>query len=107
MPSSEYDPIAWMQSQVGRDVGEIILEARHEIADTDWETSGVEGAVAKREAGAVDFAISLKRLVFFLESKTKPSGVTNSEWMVMRDIIQELVDKGQLNADTLDVFKKP
>ncbi len=97
MPSSEYDPIAWMQSQVGRDVGEIILEARHDIADADPE----------REAGAVDFAISLKRLVFFLESKMKPDGVTNSEWMVMRDIIQELVDKGRLNADTLDVFKTP
>ncbi len=107
MPSSEYDPIAWMQSQVGHDVGEIILEARHDIADSEWGTSRVKGAVAKGEAGAVDFAISLKRLVFFLESKTKPSGVTNSEWMLMRDIIQELVDKGRLNADTLDVFKTP
>ena len=103
MPSSEYDPIAWMQSQVGRDVGEIILEARNAIADIDWRTS----KVAKQEADAVDFAISLKRLVFFLELKMKPSGVTNSEWMLMRDIIRELVDKGQLNADALDVFKTP
>ena len=107
MPSSEYDPIAWMQSQVGRDVGEIILEARNAIADTDWGTSKVKGADAKREADAVDFAISLKRLVFFLELKTKPSGVTNSEWMLMRDIIRELVDKEQLNAGTRDVFKTP
>ena len=107
MPSSEFDPIAWMQSQVGRDVGEILLEARNAIADTDWGTSKVKGAVAKQEAGAVDFALSLKRLVFFLESKTKPSDVTNSEWMLMRDIIRDLVDKGQLNADTLDVFKTP
>ena len=107
MPSSEYDPIAWMQSQVGRDVGEIILEARNAMADTDWETSRVKGAVAKREAGVVDFVISLNRLVFFLEQKKKPSGVTNSEWMLMRDIIQELVDKGRLNADALDVFKAP
>ena len=104
MPSSEYDPIAWMQSQVGRDVGEIILEAQSAIAAAEWGTSGVKGAVAKREAGAVDFALSLKRLVFFLEFKTKPSGVTNSEWMVMRDIIQELVDQGRLNPDTLDFF---
>ena len=104
MPSSEYDPIAWMQSQVGRDVGEIILEAQSAIAAAEWGTSGVNGAVAKREAGAVDFALSLKRLVFFLEFKTKPSGVTNSEWMVMRDIIQELVDQGRLNPDTLDFF---
>jgi len=100
MPSSEYDPIAWMQSQVGRDVGEIILEAQSAIAAAEWGTS----KVAKREAGAVDFALSLKRLVFFLEFKTKPSGVTNSEWMLMRDIIQELVDKGRLNPDTLDFF---
>ena len=104
MPSSEYDPIVWMQSQVGHDVGEIILEARNAIADTDWGTSKVKGAVAKREADAVDFAISLKRLVIFLELKMKPSGVTNSEWMVMRDIIQELVDQGRLNPDTLDFF---
>jgi len=104
MPSSEYDPIAWMQSQVGRDVGEIILEAQSAIAAAEWGTSGVKGAVAKREAGAVDFALSLKRLVFFLEFKTKPSGVTNSEWMVMRDINQELVDQGRLNPDTLDFF---
>ena len=104
MPSSEYDPIAWMQSQVGRDVGEIILEAQSAIAAAEWGTSGVKGAVAKREAGAVDFALSLKRLVFFLEFKTKPSGVTNSVWMVMRDIIQELVDQGRLNPDTLDFF---
>ena len=55
----------------------------------------------------MDFALSLKRLVFFLELKTKPSDVTNSEWMLMRDIIRELVDKGRLNADTLDVFKTP
>ena len=95
MPSSQYDPIAWMMSQAGRDVGEIILEARHDIADADPE----------REAGAVVFVISLKRLVFFLESKMKSDGVTESEWMVMRDIIQALVDSGRLKAEALDIFK--
>jgi hypothetical protein len=71
-----YDQGDFIQRAIGRDYAEIIAMAQGEATAAERGTSGVKGAVHKREAGALTYAAFLKGVIFFLQSGTRPSGLS-------------------------------
>lgn len=88
-----------------KNLPEIIFEAQDEVYQAEIGTSGVKGAVAKRNAGALEYANDLKGLIFFLNSGIKPFGVSESVFFSFKPICENLVRKKQLKPEILELFK--
>lgn len=85
---------------------EIIIEIQNEIYQAERGTSGVKGAVKKRESGALEYAEDLKGLAFFLGNGIKPYGVSESVFYSFKPICEKLVEKKQFKPEILKLFSK-
>ena len=87
------------------DYHEILSTTQHEVYQAERGTSGVKGAVKKRESGALEYAADLKGLIFFLSTGTRSFGVSKQTFYSFKSIVQNLVDKKQFKTEALEVFK--
>lgn len=47
----------------------------------------------------------IKGLGWFLQTESKPAGVSDQDFELYRPIIEDLVKKGQINPEVLELFK--
>jgi len=99
-----YDICQFIEKIKDNDWHKIIAEAQEEAYRAEQGTSGVKGAVKKREAGALDYANDLKGLIFFLGNGIKPFGVSDSVFHSFKPICKNLVEKKQFNPEVLNLF---
>ena len=100
-----YDINRFIESVKDKDYYVILDEAQKAVYAAERGTSGVKGAVRKREAGALGYAADLKGLIFFLGNGVKPAGVNDYVFQSFKPIVQSLVDRKQFKPEALDVFK--
>ena len=100
-----YDINNFIERIKDMDYTQILVEAQQEVYRAESGTSGVKGAIKKREAGALRYAAEVKGLIFFLNSGTKPMGVNNHIFYSFKQIVQNLVNKKQLKPEALEVFR--
>ncbi len=79
---------------------EIVSEARAEIRQTESRTI--------RPVGIGDYVWFLRILVFFLISKVKakPENLSDDDFQILLPLAQHLVDRGDLEPDSLELFGK-
>jgi hypothetical protein len=99
-----YDQADFIQRAIGRDSAEIIAMAQREATDAERGTSRVKGAVRKRDAGALTYAAFLKGVIFFLQSATKPFGLSQQQFMTIKPLAEDLVRRGIFDPKLLDAF---
>jgi hypothetical protein len=102
---SPFDIAKFIEKIKDMDYAQILVEAQQEVYRAESGTSGIKGAVKKREAGALEYAAEVKGLIFFLSSGIKPAGVSNHIFYSFKPIVQNLVNKKQFKPDALEVFK--
>jgi hypothetical protein len=100
-----YDINKFIERIKDMDYVQILTEAQQEVYRAESGTSGVKGAVKKRESGALGYAADIKGLIFFLSSGIKPFGVSDYIFYSFKPIIQNLVNKKQFKPEALEVFK--
>ncbi len=88
----------------GLDLNEIIKEAREEIQQTESSSYGVRGAPETRAAGSGEYVRFLGSLVFYLQSGSTPAGISDDNFQLLHRLAQHLVDRGDLEADSLELF---
>ena len=100
----KYDFGEWLQSQIGKDYAQIILDGQKAAIKAERGSYGVKGAVNKRESGSIDFAHRVKQFLFFIQGGTKPANVSESDWQAYRQICEMLVENRQFKKEILDKF---
>ena len=101
-----YDINKFIERIKDKDYLDILNDAQREVYMAESGTSGVKGAVKKREAGALEYAADLKGLIFFLGSGIKPHGVSDRVFFSFEPICKNLVDKKRLKPEVLELFSK-
>lgn len=100
-----YDFSEFIERIKDRNYPDIISEAEAECYRAESGTSQVKGAVAKRAAGALDYASDLKGLLFFFRYGIKPAGLSDYKFQELKPICDNLVKKQQFKSTILDLFK--
>ena len=110
MISETFSMSEFIDAVKDKDYYEILGLARSDIAAAASRSFGRKGAVTARDQGSTRSAADLKGLVWFLEqgivSATKPMGVSLSTFMAFRPIIVSLVERGIMEPEALDQFRK-
>lgn len=99
-----YDIGSFIERVKDKDYEELMIEAQREVYSAERGTSGVKGAVRKREMGALEYAANIKGLIFFLSSGIKPNGVNDYIFLLFKPVCQNLVDKKKFNPKILNIF---
>ena len=100
-----YNQQDFVRRATGLSHAEVIAMAQSEAAEAERGTSGVKGAVRKRNAGALDYAEFLKGVIFFLSSGTRPGGLTHHQFMSLRPLVEDMVSRGIYHKNILAVFR--
>lgn len=100
-----YDIREFIEKVKDKNYLEIMMDAQREAYGAEQGTSGVKGAVKKREDGALKYADDLKGLIFFLGNGIKPFGVSDSVFHSFKPICENLVNKKQFKPEILEVFQ--
>ncbi len=84
----------------------IVSEARAEMSRTESRLRLVIDAPDNRAEGNSDHVRFLRALVFFLLSvvKVRPANLSDDEFQILLPLAQHLVDQGDLEPDTLELF---
>ncbi len=90
----------------GRSLDEIVKEAREEIHRTESLLHLVRRTPVNRAARSRDHVRFLRSLVFFLTSgvKVRLANLSDDEFRILLPLAQHLVDRGDLEPDTLELF---
>ncbi len=103
-----FDKKEFVEGVIERRLGldEIVKEARAEISRTESRLHLVIGAPDNRAEGSSDHVRFLRALVFFLLSvvKVRPANLSGDEFQILLPLAQHLVDRGDLEPDTLELF---
>ncbi len=85
---------------------EIVNEALVEIHRSESRLRLVIGAPDNRAEESSDHVRFLRALVFFLLSvvKVRPANLSDDEFQILLPLAQHLVDRGDLEPDTLELF---
>ncbi|MDD0995312.1 hypothetical protein M5G20_05445 [Pseudomonas sp. TNT2022 ID1044] len=101
-----YDQGDFIQRAIGLGYHEIVVMAHREATEAERGTSKVKGSVRKRNAGALEYAAFLKGVIFFLQSGTKPLGLSDQQFMSIRPLAVDLVKRGIFDQKILDAFQQ-
>ncbi len=84
----------------------IVSEARAEISRTESRLHLVIDDSDNRAEGSSDHVRFLRALVFFLLSvvKVRPARLSDDEFQILHRLTQHLVDRGDLEPDTLELI---
>ncbi len=82
----------------------IVSEARAEISRTESRLHLVIDDSDNRAEGSSDHVRFLRALVFFLQSRSTPAGISDDNFQLLHRLAQHLVDRGDLEADSLELF---
>lgn len=74
---------------------QMILAAEREARETEALSFKKKGAVQAREQGSTRYLESIKGVLFFLRTGTRPAGISDAEFGLMRPLIKQLGAKGQ------------
>ena len=99
-----YDIRKFIERVKDKNCPEIMVEAQRETYRAEQGTSGVKGAVKKREAGALEYADNLKGLIFFMGNRIKPFGISDQVFQSFKPICENLVEKKQFKPELLKLF---
>ncbi len=99
-----YNMNKFLERVKDKDLHEITQLAQNEVYLTELGTSGVKGAVKKRESGALEYASDLKALIFFLGNGIRPHGINESVFQSFKPLCENLVEKKQFKSSILDIF---
>jgi len=61
-------------------------------------------AIRKRNHEQTEYMRAAGEVLFFLQSGIKPAALDNDEFMALKPLIQELVDKGNLKKEIMAYF---
>ncbi len=101
-----FDKNDFVESVIARNLGlkEIIKDARDEIDLTESISRPVKGAPETRAAGSGEYVRFLGSLVFYLQSRSTPAGISDDNFQLLRRLAQHLVDRGDLTSDVFELF---
>ncbi len=100
-----YDFQKFIDSIKDLDYHEIMLAAQRRCHDLESISYGRKGAVRAREMGSTQLAEQLKGLLFWLRTMQKPAGLSDGHFASLRAICENLVRKGQLKPEALNIFR--
>ncbi len=101
-----FDKKEFVESVIERGLSrnEIAKEAQAEIQQTESSSYGVRGAPETRAAGSGEYVRFLGSLVFYLQSRSTPAGISDNNFQLLHRLAQHLVDLGNLKPDILELF---
>jgi len=85
-------------------LNEIIKDAREDIARAESSSYGVKGAPDNRAAGSGDYVRFLGSLVNFLQSGTRPAGISDDDFQLLHGLTKYLVQIGNFKPTILELF---
>ena len=93
----------FVDGAIARKLGldEIVTEAREQIHRAESKSPLVRGAPASRAAGGGDYVRFLHALVYFLQSESIPSDLSDDNFLVLSRVARHLVRRGSLNPAVL------
>jgi hypothetical protein len=101
----EHNFIYWLESQKGNDFEQIRTNGLDVASDAELIVSGYreeKDGVSKEQSS--EFAKQVKQFLVFIEWHARPDGVLNENWTAYFPICQELVEKGQMRKEALQLF---
>ena len=85
---------AWLHSQIGKDIHQIIADGQSAIAQAGGLTGG-------------DFSTRMQSFIFYLQSGRKPVDVSENDWQAYRSIHKALVkEQRRLTKDVIKLFSR-
>ncbi len=88
------------------DFEEIIEDARDEIDLTESISRPVKGVPENRAAGSGEYVRFLGSVGFFLQGGGLPDNLSDDDFKILHRLAQHLVDRGDLEPDTLELFEE-
>lgn len=99
-----YDIKRFIEDAKNISKGEIIILAQKEVIKVRRCSYFRKGAVKAREQGSLDYAELLKGLIAFLNSESRPMGISDSDFMLFRPLCEVLVQRKQLHPEIIKLF---
>jgi hypothetical protein len=85
----------------------IIRLTKRELFELDrYLESGRKGVGKRRQSGALGYRDEVDKFLFFMESGTKPSGISTPVFRSFRPVCENLVKKGRMAPAVLELFGK-
>ena len=104
---SEHDFYDWLESQKGNDFVQIRTNGLDVAADAELIAAGFrEEKPNISRAESSDFAKRVKQFLVLLEWHARPDAVLEKDWKAYIPICKDLVDKGQMKKEVLELFEE-
>jgi hypothetical protein len=104
MPYHRYDFKRFIDQVKDKDYPEIVKYAEAELGRVEHSSRGVRGAPRRRELGSLEYADKVGQFLFFMRRHIIPDDVDEFDRQLYRVVVEQLVNKGQLKPEVLDVF---
>tara|TARA_Y100000739_G_C20268724_1_gene311157 strand:+ start:107 stop:427 length:321 start_codon:yes stop_codon:yes gene_type:complete len=104
---SEHDFSAWLKSQKGEDFVQIRTNGLDITADAELIVAGYreeKPGVSKEQSA--DFIKRVKQFLVFIEWHGRPDNVLEEDWKEYLPICRDLVEKGQMKSEVLELFSE-
>ena len=79
-----YNFRTFLERMRGKNAAEVVAAARQEAESAYRRSFGVKGAVKAREAGSVQYARRLEKLVWFLHNGMRPAGISDADFEIFQ-----------------------
>lgn len=64
----------------------------------------IKGAIQRRELGSSQLAEDIKGVLFWLQYGTRPSGLDENKFNILRPVCLKLIEKNQLKPEAIKIF---
>jgi hypothetical protein len=92
--SENFEFSEFLSAMHGATFKEIITKGSQEIEWARGISIAVKGAVENRRRGSRKYALQVENFVGFVLTEKRPSGISDSEFLIYRPIVEELVKQG-------------
>jgi hypothetical protein len=96
----------FISNVINDDYYKIIKKAEQEANDAEKGSFSAKGAVKRRDNGSIRYSQQLGGLLFWLHSGTRPFELSEGDFLSLKPICEKLIEKKQLNPETLELFNK-
>jgi hypothetical protein len=84
---------------------DILREADREAGSIERSTRKIRSVVQRRQSGGRGDVEKINAFLYFIRFKSRPSGATDSDFKKYRRVIEELVQRGELEPQVLRQFE--
>jgi len=91
---------------IDKNSSEMIMAADDECSYVEKISYGIKGCVKNRACGSPQYAMKLKKFLFFMRHGVIPGGADVYDIGSYKRVARKLVESGELNEKIMNIFPK-